>query len=200
MSEEKGVDVSETPAQAADRPDKVDEVVRDWERERPDLPPLSAMGVFGRLSRIVTRQRAIFNARHEAAGLSLGSFDVLANLRRSGASARKTATELAESSMLTSGGISLRLDRMQADGLIERNRDVQDRRVVHVSLSERGRSLIDAVYGQHVLAQSTLLADLDEEELGLLDRLLRKIEESIDRHADTARELPVHAPEAAERG
>lgn len=200
MTEEKGVDVSETPAQAADRPDKVDEVVRDWERERPDLPPLSAMGVFGRLSRIVTRQRAIFNARHEAAGLSLGSFDVLANLRRSGTSARKTATELAESSMLTSGGISLRLDRMQADGLIERNRDAQDRRVVHVSLSERGRDLIDAVYGQHVLAQTTLLADLDEDELGLLDRLLRKIEESIDRHADTVRELPVHAPEAAERG
>ncbi len=202
MSRRKGVEVSgarDTGAEATDRVDKVDEVVRDWERERPDLPPLSAMGVFGRLSRIVTRQRSIFNARHEAAGLSLGSFDVLANLRRSGVEARKTATELAESSMLTSGGISLRLDRMQADGLIERHRDDQDRRVVQVSLSERGRGLIDAVYGQHVLAQATLLADLDEDELALLDRLLRKLEESIDRHADDVRELPVHAAEPADR-
>ena len=191
MVERHGVNCEVTSAT-----DKVAEVVRDWQRERPDLPSLTAMGIFGRLSRIAARQRTIFNSRHEAAGLSLGSFDVLANLRRSGPNARKTATELAESSMLSSGGISLRLDKMYADRLIERSRDAEDRRVVHVSLSARGRELIDAVHGQHVLAQSTLLADLDEEELILVDRLLRKIEDSIEQHTDEARELPVRAPSA----
>jgi DNA-binding MarR family transcriptional regulator len=189
-------DATVTDQEAPTGADKVAGVVRDWLRERPDLPSLAAMGIFGRLSRIAARQRAIFNARHEAAGLSLGSFDVLANLRRSGPDSQKTASELAESSMLSSGGISLRLDRMEADELVERRRDAVDRRLVRVTLSPRGRELIDAVYGQHVRAQSALLADLDDDELAELDRLLRKVETSIERHAAEARDLPVRAPSA----
>lgn len=175
--------------------DKVDAVVKDWQRERPDLGGLPAMAIFGRLTRIGHLQRAIFNARHEAAGLSLAFFDVLANLRRSGPEYAKTASELAESSMLSSGGISLRLDRMEKEGLVVRRRDATDRRLVHVSLSQRGRELIDAVYEQHTAAQDLLLSDLTTEERCELDRLLRKAEASIERHADAATELPTRAGE-----
>ncbi|WP_374999675.1 MarR family winged helix-turn-helix transcriptional regulator [Aeromicrobium sp. CTD01-1L150] len=170
---------------------QVDRIVSDWRRERPELMSLRPMAIFGRLSRIGARQRTIFNSRHEAAGLSLGSFDVLANLRRSGPPHEKTPGDLAESSMLSSGGITLRLDRMEADGLIDRTRSEHDRRVVHASLSARGREVIDAVYGQHVAAQAALLADLTEEELEDLERLLRKVEVSIEKNADRARDLPV---------
>lgn len=169
--------------------DPVDRVVEDWSRERPELR-LQAMAIFGRLSRISVLQRAIFNARHEAVGLTLGSFDVLANLRRSGPDHQKTAGELASSSMLSTGGITMRLDRLEMEGLIERVRSDDDRRVVYARLTERGRDLIDAVYGDHVEAQEALLSDLDADELDQLGELLSKVERSISGHEAKVRDLP----------
>lgn len=181
-----------TPAPSPEEEtDKVAGAIQDWKRERPDLTNLRPMAIFGRLSRITGMQRSIFNARHDAAGLSLAAFDVLANLRRSGVSSQKTARELAESSMLSSGGISLRLDRMETDGLVERRRDTGDRRVVYTSLSERGRETIDALYGQHLTAQEALLAGLTPDEVSELDRLLRKLETSIEANSQAALSVPV---------
>jgi DNA-binding MarR family transcriptional regulator len=71
---------------------------------------------------------------------------------------------------------------MEEQDLVERVRSAEDRRVVRVRMTERGRALIDAVHGQHVEAQSTLLSDLAADEIAELDRLLRKVERSVVRH------------------
>lgn len=171
--------------------DAVSEAISLWEAQNPDLGSLVGMAIFGRLSRIGAHQRTIFNKRHEAAGLSLSTFDVLATLRRSGTDAEMTPTELADSSMLSLGGISLRLERLEKEGLIRRRRDVHDRRVVHVSLTQRGRILIDTVHGQHIKAQNALLEGFESEELKVLNQMLAKMERVMDENTVTVQEIPV---------
>lgn len=158
--------------------DEVDAIVDQWESERPDLSP-RAIGVFGRIARLNTFQRIRLQRVHEANGLSLAAFDVLANLRRSGPEHKKTAGELAESSLLTSGGITFRLDRMEADGLIVRERSTVDRRVVYAGLTNRGREIIDVVFGEHLAAEEEMLAGLTDDEITQLCDLLRKLVASV---------------------
>lgn len=167
-----------TDKSPADPQDAVDQVLLDWARERPELDA-TAIGVFGRVSRLHAKQRAILHEIYEEYDLTLPSFDVLANLRRSGAPHRKTAGELASSSMLTTGGITFRLDRMEQQGLIERIRTPADRRVVYAQLTSRGREVIDTVFDKHVHAEREMLTDLSVKEVQQLARLLRKAEKSI---------------------
>jgi len=158
--------------------DEVDEIVDQWRLQRPDVPA-EPIGVFGRIARINIAQRAILRAVHERHGLTLAAFDVLANLRRSGAPHRKTAGELAESSLLTSGGITFRLDKMEADGLIRRTRSQEDRRVVYAELTELGLSKIDEVFADHIATEQRMLDLLEEGEQAQLAALLRKLGASI---------------------
>ncbi|MFJ5958381.1 MarR family winged helix-turn-helix transcriptional regulator [Paenarthrobacter sp. NPDC092416] len=158
--------------------DVVESVIQDWRRERPDLDP-STIGIFGRLQRVVAQQRAVLDVNYEEYGLTLASFDVLANLRRSGPPHRKTAGELASSSMLTTGGITFRLDRMEEQKLIERVRSREDRRVVYAQMTQRGKELIDEVISKHLETQRTMLAGLSPEEIQQLAMLLKKTELSI---------------------
>ncbi|OLT11163.1 MarR family transcriptional regulator [Actinomadura sp. CNU-125] len=158
--------------------DEVDEIVDQWTRQRPDVSA-ETIGVFGRITRLDIAQRAVVRTVHERHGLTPGAFDVLANLRRSGEPHRKTAGELAESSLLTSGGITFRLDRMEADGLIRRTRLPGDRRVVYAELTELGLAKIDEVFAEHVAAERRMLGLLDADELARLTSLLRKLGASI---------------------
>ncbi|MDX6739587.1 MarR family winged helix-turn-helix transcriptional regulator [Actinocorallia sp. A-T 12471] len=162
--------------------DEVDEIVDQWREQRPDVSP-DAIGVFGRITRINIAQRAILREVHERHGLTLAAFDVLANLRRSGAPHRKTAGELAESSLLTSGGITFRLDKMEADGLIRRTRSKEDRRVVYAELTELGLAKIDEVFAEHLATEQRMLGGLAEAEAALLTALLRKLGASVDASA-----------------
>ncbi|GAB2865865.1 MarR family transcriptional regulator [Actinocorallia aurea] len=159
--------------------DEVDEIVEQWREQRPDVSP-EAIGVFGRVTRIYHTQRAILREVHERHGLTLAAFDVLANLRRSGEPHRKTAGELAESSLLTSGGITFRLDKMEADGLIRRTRSKEDRRVVYAELTELGLAKIDEVFADHLATEQSMLSLLDKEEAAQLAALLRKLGASVD--------------------
>lgn len=163
---------------AAQDSDPVATAIIQWSRERPDLDP-GPMAVFGRIARIFALQRRAQAAVHEPLGLSHAAFDVLANLRRSGAPHRKTASSLAESSMISTGGVTFRLDGLEAAGLIRRTRDARDRRVVYAELTERGREVIDEAIETHLAMEQDLLAGLSPRERQHLAKLLAKVERSL---------------------
>jgi DNA-binding MarR family transcriptional regulator len=166
-----------------DTSDTVDSILEDWAREKPGLDA-GTIGVFGRLAQIIIKQRVIENSVFEKYGLTLASFDVLANLRRSGEPHRKTAGELASSSMLTTGGITFRLDRMEEQNLIERVRTRTDRRVVYAHLTPHGKDVIDSIFEEHLATQRQMLAGLNAKEITQLSGLLRKVSASIDQFED----------------
>lgn len=154
------------------------------------------MALFGRLSRIVMHQRAIFNRRHESAGLTLSDFDVLATLSRAPENTL-SAGEIADSSLLTLGAVSMRIDRLERDGKVTRTRSTEDRRIVLVRLTDAGRDLIQRIHSRHVEAQSGLLSDLTGEEVAILVPLLRKVEQSIRAHEDEVRSAPIGIEESS---
>lgn len=158
--------------------DAIDRILADWLRERPDLDA-SSIGVLGRLLRVANQIRAVESSYFDEYGLTLASFDVLANLRRSGPPHRKTAGELATSSMLTTGGITFRLDRMEEQNLIERVRTREDRRVVYAQLTTHGKAVIDEALGKHLDKQRQMLSGLTPLELDQLAALLKKAEASV---------------------
>lgn len=167
-----------TKKHSAEQFDAVDEVLLDWSRERPELDT-TAIGVFARISRLHVRQRALLHEIYEDYGLTLPSFDVLANLRRSGYPHRKTAGELASSSMLSTGGITFRLDRLEEQGLVERVRTPSDRRKIYAQLTARGLEVIDEVFVRHVDSEREMLGELSPQAIEQLTKLLRTAERSI---------------------
>ncbi|WP_405010728.1 MarR family winged helix-turn-helix transcriptional regulator [Kitasatospora sp. NBC_01539] len=154
--------------------DHVDLVLAQWARQRPDLD-VSPMAVIGRLRRLArlldTGLRRTF-AEH---GLDAASFDMLATLRRSDPPHRLTPARLMQTSMVTSGAVSQRLDRLEAGGLVARTRSTEDARVVHVALTARGRELIDRALPDHVANEHRLLAALGADELDALAGTLRTL-------------------------
>jgi len=160
--------------------DPIDRMLDQWRTERPDLDP-APMGVVARLLRAARlADRAVEEglARH---GLQPGWFDVLSALRRAGAPHRLTPGRLAASVMLSTGGMTKRLDRMEQAGLIERRPDPDDRRGVLVGLTRHGRRTIDAVVEDHVENERRLLAGLSVAERERLERLLRKLDATMTR-------------------
>ena len=154
--------------------DEVDHIIDEWLRERPDVDP-SSIGTIGRITRLSGIQTIMLRGVHEQFGLSPAAFDVMASLRRSGPPYRKTAGELADSSLLTSGGVTLRLDRLEADGWVRRVRSSDDRRVVYAELTEKGLAAIDAVFDAHIRAEQELLRELSSTERRQLNDLLRRL-------------------------
>lgn len=135
------------------------------------------MGVFGRLSRlnrIVDAELGRTFAKHE---LDRASFDVLATLRRGGG--RLTPAELMRSSMITSGAVTQRLDRLEARGLVTRTPSDADGRGVYVDLTDEGRGLIDRALPDHVDTEHRLLSSLTSRQRHDLARVLRDLLESL---------------------
>ena len=161
--------------------DPIEQATEQWLRERPDLDP-TPMAVYGRIARIFNLQRRAQASVHEPLGLTHAAFDMLANLRRSGAPHRKTATSLAQSSMISTGGVTFRMDGLEAAGLIRRVRDENDRRVVYAELTDKGREVIDRAIEAHLQMEHDLLADLSPRERQSLIKLLGKVEASLLQH------------------
>ncbi|MFF2022435.1 MarR family winged helix-turn-helix transcriptional regulator [Streptomyces sp. NPDC058171] len=163
--------------------DWVDGVVGQWERERPDLTealgPIEVLMRIQRLNRVLDRELKAFFTAHD---LEVGEFDVMASLRRAGPPFTLTAGAFLKVSLVTSGAITNRLDRMEAKGLVERVRDGCDRRTVHIRLTERGRRLTDRVLGAHLDNYARLLEPLEAGEREQLATALRKLLEA---HGDT---------------
>lgn len=98
------------------------------------------MGVIGRVSRLSRQLEQRLDPVFARHGLEQGLFDVLATLRRSGEPYRMRPADLAASVMLTSSGITKRLDRLEASGLVVRHPDPQDRRGLLIELTPAGSS------------------------------------------------------------
>ena len=133
------------------------------------------MATFGRLGRALahaTRSIEEVFGRH---GLTIGEFDVLAALRRAGDPHVMTPTALSRLLMLSPAGMTNRIDRLEAAGLVERRLDPDDRRSSLVVLTEEGRALVDAAVTDHVANEADLLSGLTATEQRSLDQLLRKL-------------------------
>lgn len=158
--------------------DPVDVIISQWEHEIPDMD-VSALAVFGRLHRGYARYAAQLSEVFEKHGINMASFDVLAALRRSGPSYRRTAGELAGIGLITTGGLTLRLDRLEQAGLITRERDTEDRRVVYAQLTEAGLELTNQVARDHFANELDMLSGLSKAERAQLAGLLSKLERSL---------------------
>ena len=155
--------------------DRADIAVEQWARERPDLPALP-MAVFGRLLDAAERvARDHMNPLFAEAGLQPGEFDVLATLRRSGEPYMLSPTKLYEAAMISSGGMTNRLDRLERAGLVERRPDPNDRRGKLIALTDAGKRVIDETIGRHVANEERLLSALNPAERDKLNVLLRKL-------------------------
>lgn len=155
--------------------DHVGRILEQWAAERPDLD-VSPMAVVGRLSRVARRfdeQLAATFARH---GLDAASFDVLATLRRSGPPYTLTPKDLSASSMVTSAAIAQRLNRLEAQGYVHRSPSSTDRRGKLVSLTDAGKTAVDAALPDHVATEQRLLDALDTTERTALAALLAKLD------------------------
>jgi DNA-binding MarR family transcriptional regulator len=158
--------------------DHVDLILAQWSEQRPDLDA-SPMAVMGRLKRLTQLVDGELGRNFAAHDLDRASFDVLATLRRSNSEHSLTPAGLMRSSMVTSGAITQRLDRLEARGLVSRKPSETDGRGVQVTLTEAGLELIDAALPDHVATENRLLEALSEEERAALAGALRTLLESL---------------------
>lgn len=154
--------------------DNVDRRLDQWRVERPDIDP-APMGVVGRIQRACRILERELRGNFARDDLQLWEFDVLGTLRRAGPPYRMTAGAIVESSMVTSGAITNRVDRLVARGLVVRDTDPANRRSVLVTLTDEARELIDDVVVGHLELETTLLGALSPDEQDQLAGLLRKL-------------------------
>ncbi|MFI8321037.1 MarR family winged helix-turn-helix transcriptional regulator [Streptomyces sp. NPDC085529] len=155
--------------------DAVDAITDQWAVVRPDLETLP-MAVFGRIHRLSAAVRNQVDQAYKPYGMGLGEFDVLATLRRSGAPYTLSPRELTATLMITTGGMTGRLDKLEKAGLLTRSPDPNDRRGLRVTLTERGRELVDQAVGAGLERQREAVeAALTREEAEQLAGLLRKL-------------------------
>jgi DNA-binding MarR family transcriptional regulator len=161
--------------------DRAGRAIAQWQKERPDLDvsPMAVLGRLGEAASMVSRDHlAPVFARF---GLQHGEFDVLATLRRAGSPFSLTPTALYEATMVTSGAMTNRLDRLEKAGLIRRVPHPTDRRGLLVQLTEEGRELIDRAVEAHVENEHAILSGLEPEERQRLAELLEKLIASLTR-------------------
>lgn len=153
-------------------PDRVDRIQAQWRRERPDLD-VSPQGVIGRLHRLADRLRDELTVVYAEFGLGEGEFDILAALRRAGDPFELAPGELARHTMVTSGAVSKRLDRLEAAGLVLRRGSASDGRGRIVALTDAGRRTIDDAFTAHMRNEARLLEVLEPARRRELETLLR---------------------------
>lgn len=154
--------------------DEVDRIVDAWSRERPDLDfsPLQVLSRVGRLSRHVDRAR---KAAFAASDLELWEFDVLSALRRAGAPYQLSPKALLQQTLVSSGTMTNRIDRLVERKLVARDADPHDGRGILVSMTETGRERVDAAIRLLLVAESELLDRLPKADQERLSALLRKL-------------------------
>lgn len=160
--------------------DDVDRFRRQWARELPDVDT-SPMSVFGRINRLARRLHPEISASFAEHGIDRGEFDVIGTLRRSGPPYRLTPTELYTSLMLTSGGLTSRLMKLEEAGLIVREQSNEDRRSFSARLTRKGMRLAEAAFRADMANELAMLAALPESERAALAELLRKLLAALER-------------------
>ena len=152
--------------------DEVDEIVARWQSERPDLDvsPLQVLSRISRLARHLDRARRAAFAAH---GLEIWEFDVLSALRRQGPPYQLSPGALLRATLVTSGTMTNRIDRLTAKGLVSRRPDPQDKRGVLVQLTEAGLRTVDNAFAELLAGEEALLTGLDAGQQEQLAGLLR---------------------------
>ncbi|QIX25384.1 MarR family transcriptional regulator [Nocardioides sp. JQ2195] len=153
-------------------PDHVSRIIEQWAVERPDLDT-APMAVIGRLHRLGDLLRERLVEVYAEFGLSEGEFDLLAVLRRSGAPHELSPTDLAASTMVTTGAITKRVDRLAARGWVERRADKSDGRARTIALTPAGRELIDRAVEAHYANEKVLISGLPDIDRTRLARILQ---------------------------
>ncbi|MFD3545459.1 MarR family winged helix-turn-helix transcriptional regulator [Streptomyces sp. NPDC058655] len=154
--------------------DAVDAITAQWAVVRPDLDT-APMAVFGRIYRITKAMGDEMERTYLRYGISRGEFDVVATLRRSGSPYTLSPRQLSATLMLTTGGMTGRLDKLEKAGLLSRTPDPHDRRGLHVTITDRGLALVDEAVSAGLEVQRAALTGLEPEEVELLTGLLRKL-------------------------
>jgi DNA-binding MarR family transcriptional regulator len=162
------------PGGGAHGEDEVDRIVAAWQRERQDLDvaPLQVLSRVSRLAHHLDRDR---REAFSASELDLWEFDVLAALRRAGSPHELSPSALAAATLVTSGTMTNRIDRLAARGLVERHPDPADRRGVIVRLTDAGASRVDAALSALLERERATLSVLPAEGAAALARALREL-------------------------
>lgn len=154
--------------------DRTGRLVARRRRETPDVP-LDGMEILSRANRLVRLSRKWIEPVFTRHNLDTGEFDVLATLRRSGAPYRQRPTELYQSLMITSGGLTDRLNRLEKKGFIERVVSETDRRSALVQLTAAGVKTIDTAFAEDMNLEAELLSALGDDERRRLATLLARL-------------------------
>ena len=150
--------------------DAVDRIISEWNAVRPDLDvePIAVIGRISRLSRLIDKRLA---ENFATFGIESWMYDVLATLRRSGAPYELAAGDLVRHTMVTTGAITNRIDRLEARGLVARA-TAEDRRKVIVRLTPGGLRLVDDIVETHLEVEREILSVLSDRNRQELARLL----------------------------
>ena len=152
--------------------DEVDDLVEAWARERADLD-LDPVAVFSRISRLARHLDLARRAAFSAHAIESWEFDVLAALRRAGSPYELSPGRLLRETLVTSGTMTNRVDRLAGRGFVERSPDPEDRRGVIVRLTPEGKSAVDGAFEALLDAERELLAELPARDQAKLAGLLR---------------------------
>lgn len=172
---------TKSPRTTYDRPgrrlpeggDHVDNVLEQWSREMPGLE-IKGADVLNRARRLVMESRAPIEKNLKRHGLDSGEFEVLATLRRSGPPYALRPTELFTALMISSGGMTARLDRLERANLIRRQPADDDARSTMVQLTAAGKKKIEAAFRADMELGNKMVSGLSDSEYAELVRLLRK--------------------------
>ena len=159
---------------AAPLRDEVDDLIAAWRQQRPDLD-VAPLQVLSRVSRLARHLDIARRGAFAAHGLESWEFDVLSALRRAGPPFQLTPGALLRATLVTSGTMTNRIDRLASADLVYREPDPSDRRGVLVTLSERGRSVVDAALTDLLDRERALLAGLSDDQRPVLADLLRTL-------------------------
>ena len=151
--------------------DHVDRILDEWRRERPDLDA-SPIGIIGRLHRLAAELTEQLVEVYREHGLGEGEFDVLAALRRAGDPFERAPGDLADHTMVTSGAMTKRIDRLEAAGLVTRRPSAVDGRGRVVALTPHGRETIDRAIEAHIANEHRLVGMLDPADRAALEPIL----------------------------
>ncbi|MGN6753360.1 MAG: MarR family winged helix-turn-helix transcriptional regulator [Intrasporangium sp.] len=154
--------------------DDVDEILAAWRRERPDLD-VSPLEVLSRVSRLARRLDLARGSAFSEQGLEGWAFDVLSALRRAGDPYELSPGQLVQQTLVTSGTMTNRVDRLERRGLVERRPDPGDRRGVHVRLTDTGREVVDRAMAELITQEKSMLSHLSTTDQRLLAGLLRRM-------------------------
>ena len=154
--------------------DLTDRVLSGWREAQPELE-FDALQVTGRLSRIgpllARRQESVFSRF----GLSRGEVGALSALRIAGPPHRLSPTRLGRGLMLSSAGVTSRIDRLERRGLVRRLADPDDRRGIIVELTDQGLEIVDSAVAAVTISDRQLLERLDAQDIAQLEAILRKL-------------------------